>query len=180
MAEPGHTTESTGAHGGAHESAGLPQMDVATFPSQLFWLVLTFGFLFVVLWRVVMPRLGSALELRSSQIASDIAAAESARAEAAAALTAYETSLAEARSRAVKMAGENRKDVTSFIDRLKADADAKAAKSAGEAEARISASRTAATANVRGIAAEVAAGIVERLTGEKISQADAAKAVEGV
>jgi len=51
MAEPAATTATTGVPGG-HEPAGFPPFKLETFPSQLFWLVITFGFLFVVLWRV--------------------------------------------------------------------------------------------------------------------------------
>jgi F-type H+-transporting ATPase subunit b len=175
----GETIESTGAEGGAKKSAGLPQMDVATFPSQLFWLAITFGFLFVVLWRIVMPRLNHAIGARSAKISGDLAEAEKAKAEAANALLAYEAALAEARGRAVKMAEENRKQVTASIDALKAQADAQTAKTTSEAEARIAQSRSAATSHVRAIASEVAANIVERLTGEAVSSAEAAKAVEG-
>ena len=73
------TTEGTQAQGGEH--AGLPQMEVTTFPSQLFWLAITFGFLFVVLWRIVMPRLNYAIATRNQTINGDLEAAEKAKIE---------------------------------------------------------------------------------------------------
>ena len=57
MAAP-ETTEGTGAPEG---HAGLPQMDVGTFPSQIFWLVVTFGLLFLVLWRKTLPMIEGAI-----------------------------------------------------------------------------------------------------------------------
>lgn len=51
-----------------HASAGLPQMDTAWFPSQIFWLAITFGFLYVVFSKKVLPGISSTLESRRNQI----------------------------------------------------------------------------------------------------------------
>ena len=44
-----------------HEGAGFPPFKTETFPSQIFWLMITFAFLFVVLWRVAGPRIQGVL-----------------------------------------------------------------------------------------------------------------------
>ena len=43
----------------------MPQLNPEFFISQLFWLVISFTFLFVFLWRISLPRIGSALEKRA-------------------------------------------------------------------------------------------------------------------
>jgi F-type H+-transporting ATPase subunit b len=172
------TTEGTVAPGEAHAEGGLPQMNVETFPSQLFWLVLTFGFLLVVLSRTALPRIGGAIEARRQRIVGDIESAEQLRKDAAAALQGYESALASARGRAVALADESRKLITAEVDRQKAAADASAHKALAEAESRIAETRNAAMAHVREAASEAAADIVERLIGERVSAADAQSAVE--
>jgi F-type H+-transporting ATPase subunit b len=174
MADQRETTEGTGAPA---EHAGLPQMNSGTFPSQIFWLVVTFGLLFLVLWRKTLPMIEGAIGQRRGRIEVDLKTAENFRKEAQDALTAYEAALAQARARAHQLADENRKLVVGEIERLKAAGDAEAQKAFGIAEARIAAERGRALAGVRTAAAEAAAEIVERLIGVSVSAEDAAKAV---
>ena len=63
------------------------------------------------------------------------------------------------------------------IAKAKAEADAEAAKAMHDADTRITATRETAKANVAVAARDAAIAIVERLTGDKVSSQDAAKAV---
>src|SRR6476659_8744964 len=103
MAAAAETTTGTQVPEGR---AGLPQMDVETFPSQVFWLVVTFGLLFIVLWRNTLPMIAGAIGARRGQIDGDLGAAEARRKDAAGALQAYEAALASAKSRAHALADE--------------------------------------------------------------------------
>ena len=78
MAEP-VTTATTEV---PKKEGGFPPFDTTTFPSQLFWLALTFCFLFVVLWRVAGPRINAAITGRRGTINAAINGAAKARAEA--------------------------------------------------------------------------------------------------
>jgi F-type H+-transporting ATPase subunit b len=174
MADQRETTESTGAPA---EHAGLPQMNVGTFPSQIFWLVVTFGLLFVVLWRKTLPMIESGIGQRRGRIEGDLGTAEKFRKEAQSALAAYEEALALARARARQLADENKKIVVGEIDRLKAAGDAQAHEAFGIAEKRVAAERGRALVGIRTAAAEAAAQIVERLIGVSVRAEDAAQAV---
>lgn len=174
MATALKTTEGTAVPEG---HAGLPQMNVGTFPSQIFWLVVTFGLLFLVLWRKTLPMIEGAIGQRRGRIEGDLGTAESFRKEAQAALAAYEAALAQARARAHQLADENRRSIVGEIDRLKAAADAETQNAFAIAERRIAVERGKALAGVRTAAAEAAAEIVERLIGVPVSAEDAAKAV---
>lgn len=174
MAEPAATTATTEI---PHKEGGFPPFDTTTFPSQLFWLVITFGFLFVVLWRLSGPRINAAITNRRGAINGAVADAGKARAEAEAAQLGYENSLAAARARANALAEETRQSLNGEIAKAKAEADAEAAKAMADADARINATRDTAKAAVGTAARDAAAAIVERLTGDKVSPEDAAKAV---
>lgn len=175
MADQRETTEGTGAPGG--HAGVLPQMKVDTFPGQIFWLAVTFGLLFLVLWRKTLPMIEGAIGQRRGRIEGDLATAETFRKDAQGALAAYEAALSQARARAHQLADENRKSVVGEIDRLKAAADAEAQKAFGIAETRIAAERGKALAGVKTAAADAAAEIVERLIGVRVSTEDAAKAI---
>jgi F-type H+-transporting ATPase subunit b len=174
---PAHTASTeVPAH---NEGAAFPPFDTTTFPSQFFWLVLTFGFLFVVLWRVSGPRIKGAIALRRSAINSAIAEATQARDAADAASAAYDRALAAARAKAQGLAEETRQKIGSEIAAAKAAAETQAAAAMAEADGRIEATRTAAKAHIAGTARDAAVAIVARLTGETVSQDEAAKAVGG-
>jgi F-type H+-transporting ATPase subunit b len=172
-----HTAESTEAPGGHHEAAGFPPFKTETFPSQFFWLAVTFAFLFVVLWRVAGPRIAGTISARRGKINDDLARAQAARGDADAANGAYLTALAGAKARAQSLAEANRKEIVGEIDRAKSAADAKAQEDIAQAEARIAEMRNAARGEITRAAGEAAAQIVARLTGDTVSASEAADAV---
>jgi F-type H+-transporting ATPase subunit b len=172
------TIEGTEAAGHPAEEGGLPQLNTEHFASQIFWLAITFGLLFILLSRVTLPKIASGLVARKSRIEGDLLAAETSKKNASDALAQYEAALAQARGKALAMADENRKRIVGEIDGLKHAADAKAQEAMSKAEARIAAQRTSAEGNIRDAAADAAASIVERLLGAPVSAAEAAAAVD--
>ena len=63
----------------AAESGGMPQLNPEFWISQIFWLTLTFGILYLVLSKLILPRISANLKLRKSQIQENIEAAEKQR-----------------------------------------------------------------------------------------------------
>ncbi|HEY4943856.1 MAG TPA: hypothetical protein VII56_20675 [Rhizomicrobium sp.] len=170
----GETTASTQVPA---KGAGFPPFKTETFPSQLFWLAITFTFLFVVLWRVAGPRIAGVITQRRNRINGDLAEAQAHRGDAENAAAAYQTALAGARARAQKLAQDNRQAVQDDVARAKAVADAKAQDDIAKAEGRIAASRGEARGHVAKAAQDAAIQIVAHLTGETVSAEDAAAAV---
>jgi F-type H+-transporting ATPase subunit b len=162
-----------------HEGSGFPPFDTSTFTSQWFWLVLTFGFLFVVMWKAAGPRINGVITSRRSAINGDIEAARLARRDAETAGAAYDAALAAAKVRAQKLADETRQQLNNEVAGEKAKAEAAAAKAMAEADARIAATREQAKSTVAKAAGEAAVAIVARLTGETVSEAEAAQAMKG-
>lgn len=173
-----HTEEGTLAPGEAHAEGGLPQMNVDTFASQIFWLVVTFTFLMVVLSRFAMPNIRGGLERRRGQIQGDLDSAQELGKQAAESLEAYESSLASARGRALALADKNRKKVVTEIEAQKINAEAKSQAAMAEAERKINESRQSAAAHIRKTAAGAAIDVVEHLIGERVANEDADKAIE--
>ena len=81
----------------------MPQLNPEFFVSQLFWLVVTFSFLFVFLWRVSLPRIGNVLEKRERKISEDLSAAKELQAEASKIQEKIENQLKQARADASEM-----------------------------------------------------------------------------
>jgi F-type H+-transporting ATPase subunit b len=171
-AEP--TTTGTAAPHGAE----FPPFKTETFPSQLFWLAITFTVLLVVMWRIVGPRIAAVIGERKGRIDGDLAAADKHRKDAEAAQAAYQSALAAARGRAQKAAEENRKLVADEVEKAKAAAEIEAKEAAAQAETRIAATRQEAAKHVTIAAQDAAAAIVARLIGAAVSPEEAAAAVK--
>ena len=158
----------------------MPQLDPSTFGSQLFWLLVCFGALYLVLSFIVIPRIAKTLAARTETLEGNLAEAENLRVQAEAALKAYEDALAEARSRALVLAQEMRADVQAETDRQKAELDTKLAEQAAAADAVLMKSRDAAMAGLKDAAAALVDDVIEAIGSDKASEGDVAKALDSV
>ena len=147
-------------HGG-----GFPPFEKETFASQLFWLVICFAALYVMVSKLILPRMGTIIAERRDRIAGDLAEAGRMKDEADGAVAAYEKALADARARAQAIAAETRDKLNATAETNRKDLEAKLHGKLAEAEKSIAATKSAAMANVRGIAHEAATAIVTRLIG---------------
>ena len=155
----------------------MPQLDTATWPTQLIWLAITFCALYYIISRVVIPRTGGVIARRKAQIEGDLASAQQLKAQTDSAIEAYETALAEARGRAQAIAQENRAVLGAEIDAERAKLDAALAARIATAEKSVAAAKAKALTGIEAVAAEIAVSIVAELTGAKVTKAAAAEAV---
>ena len=96
----------------------MPQLNPEFFVSQLFWLVVTFSFLFVFLWRVSLPRIGNALEKRERKISEDLSTAKELQAEASKIQEKIENQIKQARADASEII---KSSSISFQDKAQAE-----------------------------------------------------------
>lgn len=158
-----HGAADAAAHGGGHE-ASFPPFDASLFASQLVWFALTFGVLYFVLSRFVLPKVQTVLDKRAATLKGDLdaAAAESAAAEAA--RIDMERTAAQARAQARRMIDEERAAATAALAADQAKADAELSAQGATAEKRIAELRAKALTEVGAVADDLARDIVQRLT----------------
>jgi F-type H+-transporting ATPase subunit b len=174
MAETAAHTEAPG------EKHAFPPFESQHFPSQVFWLALTFILLYVLMSRIALPRIGSIFAERQKRISDDLAAANRFKEQSEAANTAYQKSLADARARAQSIAAETREQQAAQADASNKKLEAQLNEKLAAAERSIAATRSTAMGNVGSIAAETAAAIVERLIGAAPAPGDVTAAVAEV
>src|SRR5262245_5710997 len=158
----------------------FPPFDAQTFPSQLFWLTLTFVALYLLMSRIALPRVASILDARRERIESDLGEAKRLKDASDAAIAAHEKALAEARARAQSLANETRAKAAAAGEARRKEVDARLNAHIAEAEKTIATTRSAAMANVHRIASDTVPAIVERLTGIAPASEDVAQAVSNV
>lgn len=164
------------AHGEGKKS-GLPQLDPSTYPSQILWLLVSFVLLYTLMSRVALPRVTEVLDMRQSQRDNNLsrasqlqedadkirqtleAAMASAQAEAQAAMTARE------QENAKKLAAESARFMEHARTRI------------ASAEQNIAKAKEDALLSLADISAEVAADIVQKVSGVAANKNDAKKVV---
>ena len=170
------TTAHTEADGG--HKAPFPPFQKDTFASQLVSLLVAFVALYLIVSRIALPRVGSLLDERQNKIEGDLAAAQRLRDESDAALKAYESELASARSRAQAIGAETREKLNAASEAERKTLEERLSVKLAEAEKTIAATREAAMKNVRSIASDAAIAIVQRLTGVAPDRRSVNKAVD--
>jgi F-type H+-transporting ATPase subunit b len=161
----------------ANHGGGFPPFDTTTYPTQMFWLTISFAILFIVMWRVAVPRIGGAIRDRKERIEGDMTKAQAHRRSAEQASADYEAALSQARSRAHALADETHKRVLAEVEDARAKAEAEAQTATADAETRIAALREEARGHVADAARDAASAIVTRLMGETLAADDVAAAV---
>jgi F-type H+-transporting ATPase subunit b len=158
--ENAHTEAPTGAH-----KEAFPPFDTQTFAAQLLWLAVTFVVLYALMSRLALPRIAGILEARRRRIVDDLALAQKLREDSERTSASYEKALADARGRAQTIAAEMRRRLTGESEARRHALEAKLTAQLVEAERAIAATKARAMTNVRAIAVEAAAAIIEHLTG---------------
>ena len=154
--------------------AQLPEI----FWSQLFWLVVVFGIIFFAIGRGMVPKIQSTVDAREKKIASDLEQAQAARVAADQTEEAWRERMDAARAEAARIANEAKQASAR-------DTEAKVKKAADKinlkveaAEDKIREAAVAARAEIEAVAADATREMVDRLTGLKVDQKEAAQAVK--
>jgi F-type H+-transporting ATPase subunit b len=147
--------------------ASLPQLDTSTFSSQIFWLAVTFSVLFILMWKVALPRVSDVVESREQKIRADLERAEQLRDEIGKTEEEIEKVLSEARAEAQDVLRKAQDKVAEEHAKKQQKIEAELEQKTADAEERIAKARSEALSSMKEVAEEVAMAAVEKLTGDK-------------
>ena len=153
----------------AAESAGMPQLNPEFWISQIFWLTLTFGILYIILSKLLLPKISANLELRRSQIQENIEAADKQREESETKLKEYEEIILKSKLNAKKIFKETREKALKDINLKKDSLDGQINEEIKKAEAEINALKKNAPEKINKIAIEASSEILKNLIGTEIN-----------
>ena len=180
-------TEAAPAAGETHSETGVAHeggpkvfgpFDTTTYASQLLWLVITFGAFYLLMQKVIVPRVGGILEDRKSRISKDLTEASNLKAEADLAVATYEKELAEAKAKANAIATEAREAAKTKAAAERATVEMALNAKVASAEAHIAEIKAKAFSDVGSIATETASAVIDSLIGGSVPEADVAAAVQ--
>lgn len=160
------------------DGAGLPQLDISTWPSQLFWLAVLFTTGYILMAKFVAPRIGTILEERRAKLDDDLGKARAASEDAARIRAEYEADLDAARIAAAETAKQAAAEAAKQTEAGDAKLAKKLAEKVAKAEVKLATVRGDALANLNNVAAEVALAAVAQLTDIKTTAAQASKTAD--
>lgn len=143
----------------------MPQLDPSGFSSQLFWLTLSFVSLYILLAKILLPRIGSILEVRADTIKSSIEEAEKLKSEAERTRDAYEKSLADTRKKARAIIAESQSGIAASFAARETEIALKMDKKLAESEAGILQAKKEVMQHISTVAGDVSTLIVEIVAG---------------
>ena len=162
----------------AAESGGMPQLNPEFWISQIFWLTLTFGILYVVLSKLILPKISANLELRKSQIQENIEAAEKQRQNSEAKLKEYEDIVLKSKLEAQNIFKEAREKVLKDINAKKETLDKQIDEEIKKAEQEISLLKKGAPLKINKIAIDTSSDLIKKLIGAEVNNSSISAIVD--
>ena len=157
------------------EKAAMPQLNIDTFASQIFWLLITFGILYLIMARSALPTIREVLLNRQSRISEDLRKAEKLKEEAESAEEDFTSVIVNARSKASTMLAKIRDDSTIESERRHAKLDETFVRQAKESEHRIEVLKKEAVNSMAPVTIEVTQKIVEKLINVNVDEKEIEK-----
>ena len=162
----------------AAESGGMPQLNPEFWISQIFWLSLTFGILYLVLSKLILPKISNNLETRKSQISENIEAADNHRESSESKLKEYEDLVLKSKLEAKNIFKDARDKVLKDINSKKENLDKQIDEEIKKAEAEINLLKKGAPEKINKIAIDTSSELVKKLIGTEVNNSSISAIVD--
>tara|TARA_B100000579_G_C22489939_1_gene691953 strand:- start:129 stop:707 length:579 start_codon:yes stop_codon:yes gene_type:complete len=147
------------------ESGGMPQLDPEFWFSQIFWLVITFGILYLILSKIILPKISDNLEIRKSQILENLELAEKQRKESEAKLKEFDNIILKSKIEAKNLFNESRKKLLDDINNKKQELEEEIDKEVKIVESEIEELKNKSPEKINKIAIETSGDLINQLIG---------------
>ena len=162
------------------ESGGMPQLNPEFWFSQIFWLIITFGILFITLSKLILPKISETLEVRKSQISENIEAAEKEREESENKIKEYEKIILDSKTEAKNYFNKAREKILKDIDKKKEILESEINEEINKAEIEISELVSNSPEKINKIAAVTSSDLIKQLIGVEVNNSSIAAIVEEI
>ena len=162
------------------ESGGMPQLNPEFWFSQIFWLIITFGIMFILLSKLVLPKISENLETRKAQILENIEAAEKQREESDNKIKEYEKLILNSKKEAKDFFNKAREEILKDIDKKRENLEKEINEEINNVEKEILDLKNKSPEKIRKIAVETSADLVKQLIGAEVNNSSISAIVEDV
>ena len=160
--------------------AGMPQLNSEFWPSQIFWLIITFSFFYLIIWKIFLPRISQSIENRKSKLVSDINKAQKLKEEAEIKLKEYNKIIENAKKEAKKIIENNKRKLDLDIESKKLKFNSEMEKEIKAIEKEILSLKKTSVININKIAAEISSEVIKKLLNSEVNKSNVVAIVEDV
>jgi len=162
------------------ESGGMPQLNPEFWFSQIFWLIITFGFLFIVLSKLILPKISANLETRKSEILENISAAEKQREASENKIKEYEKIILDSKNEAKNYLSKARGQILKDIDKKRETLKNEINEEIKKAEEEITDLKNKSPDKINKIVVETSSDLVKQLIGVEVNNSSISAIVEDI
>ena len=162
------------------ESGGMPQLNPEFWFSQIFWLIITFGIMFILLSKLVLPKISENLEVRKAQISENIEAAEKQREESDKKLKEYDQLILNSKNEAKDYFNKAREKILKDVDKKREILEKEINEEINKAEKEILDLKNKSPEKIRKIAVETSSDLIKQIIGVEVNNSSISAIVEDV
>ena len=160
--------------------AGMPQLNPEFWASQIFWLILTFSSLYLIIWKVFLPKITLSIENRKSRVVNDLDEAQKLKENAEKKLNEYNKIIEESKKEAKKIIEDSKKKLDRDIENKKQKFNDEIEKELMAAEKEIKDLKKSSISNINNIAAETSAEIIKQIINIEVNKSSVSAIVDDV
>ena len=160
--------------------AGMPQLNPEFWTAQIFWLILIFSSLYLIIWKVFLPKITLSIENRKSRVVNDLDEAQKLKENAEKKLNEYNKIIEESKKEAKKIIEDSKKKLDRDIENKKQKFNDEIEKELMAAEKEIKDLKKSSISNINNIAAETSAEIIKQIINIEVNKSSVSAIVDDV
>ena len=160
--------------------AGMPQLNPKFWTAQVFWLILIFSILYLIIWKIFLPKITYSIESRKSRIVNNLDEAQNLKESAETKLKEYNKIIENSKNEAKKIIEDSRKKLDQDIENKKKDFNIQIEKEISAAEKEIKDLKKASISNISKIASETSSELVKKIINTEVNKSNVAAVVDDI
>ena len=160
--------------------AGMPQLDTKFWTAQVFWLILIFSILYLIIWKIFLPKITYSIENRKSQIVNDLDEAQKLKESAEKKLEEYNKIIESSKLEAKKIIEDGRKKLDIDIENKKQKFNSEIEKEMAAVEKEIKKLKEDSLPNINKIASEISADIIKKIINTDVNKSNVSAIVNDI
>ena len=159
---------------------GMPQLNPEFWTAQIFWLILIFSSLYLIIWKIFLPRITYSIENRKSRVVNDLDEAQKLKENAEKKLKEYNEIIENSKKEAKKIIEDNKKKLDRNIEDKKQKFDSEIEKELVEVKKEIQDLKKSSLSSINKIAIEISAETVKQIIDAKVNRSNVAAIVNDI
>tara|TARA_B110000438_G_scaffold296331_1_gene340851 strand:+ start:30 stop:608 length:579 start_codon:yes stop_codon:yes gene_type:complete len=151
---------------------GMPQLNPEFWTAQIFWLVLIFSSLYLVIWKIFLPKITYSIENRKSKVVNDLNETKKLKDNAEKKLERYNLIIENSKKEAKKIIEDNKKKLDRDIESKKQKFNIEIEKELVTAEKEIVDLKKSSISSIKNIAADISEEIINQLIGTEVNKSN--------